>query len=365
MLKEIYEQPRSIEHALSQYLTPEAQQETIRDLALTNDDLRGIRKINVVASGTSRHAGMAGEFMIERLAMMPVEVDHSSQYCYRDPLTGPDELTVLLSQSGTTVDTLAALREAKRKGAKTVSICNVPNTPLTDEADGVVLTHAGKEVSIAATKSFTAQLVALFALAVHLGGARRTLTTQQAAERFRQLREIPSLVEQAIQNDDAARALAQGFKEAQSFMYLGRDISYPIALEGALKLKETSYIHAEGFPTGEMKHGPSALVDKSLPVVMILTRGSDDPTSELRYSKSLANLEELVGRGTPVIVVANQRDDEIASKASHVLTIPEAPSLLLPILEIIPLQLLAYHLAVARGMDVDRPRNLSKSVMVE
>ncbi len=365
MLKEIYEQPRSIEHAISQYLSPEAQQETINDLALTNDDLRTVRKINIVASGTSRHAGMAGEFMIERLAQMPVEVDHSSQYCYRDPLTGADELTILLSQSGTTVDTLAALREAKRKGAKTVTICNVPNTPLTNEADGVVLTHAGKEVSIAATKSFTAQLTALYALAVHLGSARRTLTPDRARQCFAQLREIPQLVSTALQNDGASRSLAQSFKEAQSFMYLGRDISYPIALEGALKLKETSYIHAEGFPTGEMKHGPSALVDESLPVVMILTRGNDDPGSQLRYSKSLANLEELVARGTPVIAVANQSDPEIASQASHVLRIPEAPSLLLPILEIIPLQLLAYHLAVARGVDVDKPRNLSKSVTVE
>jgi glucosamine--fructose-6-phosphate aminotransferase (isomerizing) len=308
---------------------------------------------------------MVGEFMIERLARVPVEVDFASQYCYRDPITETDELTILLSQSGTTADTLAAQREAKTKGARTLAICNVKDSPITRESDGNVYTHCGAEVSVAATKSFTAQLVALFALAVHLGNVRRTLTSTETRDHLAALMALPEKVQAVLGCDAQCHALAKSLQDSNSFMFLGRDISYPIALEGALKLKETSYIHAEGFPTGEMKHGPNALVDSNLPVVMILTRDVNDPDARLRHEKSVSNLQELHERGIRVIAVANSDDAEVSRFASDMISVPIASALLSPVLEIIPLQLLAYHMAVLRGVDVDKPRNLSKSVTVE
>jgi glucosamine--fructose-6-phosphate aminotransferase (isomerizing) len=337
----------------------------LEDVRLSEEKIQQIRKINIVASGASRHAGMVGEFMIERLARVPAEVDFASQYCYRDPLTEPEELTVLLSQSGTTADTLAAQREAKAKGARTVAICNVKGSPITQESDGNVYTHCGEEVSIAATKSFTAQLIALFALAVHLGSVRRTLTAPETRVLLDSLMTLPEKVEQVLKTGEQTKLLAKELQEANSFMFLGRDISYPIALEGALKLKETAYIHAEGFPTGEMKHGPNALVDEHLPVVMILTRDAADPEAMVRHEKSVSLLREISARGIRVIAVANPGEAEIDKLAAHVISVPEATGLLLPVLEIIPLQLLAYHTAVLRGVDVDHPRNLSKSVITE
>jgi glucosamine--fructose-6-phosphate aminotransferase (isomerizing) len=351
--------------AVASYLSPASKQKALEDVRLSEEKIQQIRKINIVASGASRHAGMVGEFMIERLARVPVEVDFASQYCYRDPLTEPEELTVLLSQSGTTADTLAAQREAKAKGARTVAICNVKGSPITKESDGNVYTHCGAEVSIAATKSFTAQLIALFALAVHLGSVRRTLTAAETRAQLDSLMTLPEKVERALQTDHQTKALATELQDASSYMFLGRDISYPIALEGALKLKETAYIHAEGFPTGEMKHGPNALVDEHLPVVMILTHDATDPEATLRHEKSVSLLREISARGTRVVAVANAGETEIKKLAAHVITVPEAPALLLPVLEIIPLQLLAYHTAVLRGVDVDHPRNLSKSVITE
>lgn len=365
MLKEIYEQPRAVMDAIASYLTPESQQKALEDVRLSEQQIQQIRKINIVASGASRHAGMVGEFMIERLARVPVEVDFASQYCYRDPITESGELTILLSQSGTTADTLAAQREAKTKGARTLAICNVKGSPITKESDGNVYTHCGEEVSIAATKSFTAQLIALFALGVHLGSVRRSLTATETRTHLDSLMALPEKVQQAVETDSQTKRLAKELKDFNSFMFLGRDISYPIALEGALKLKETSYIHAEGFPTGEMKHGPNALVDENLPVVMVLTRDTSDPDSMTRHEKSLSLLREVVKRGTRVIAVANPGQVEIEKLARHVITVADAPALLLPVLEIIPLQLLAYHIAVMRGVDVDHPRNLSKSVVTE
>jgi glucosamine--fructose-6-phosphate aminotransferase (isomerizing) len=365
MLKEIYEQPRAIMDAVASYLTPESQQKALEDVRLTEQQIQQIRKINIVASGASRHAGMVGEFIIERLARVPVEVDFSSQYCYRDPITEQGELTLVLSQSGTTADTLAAQREAKNKGARTLAICNVKGSPITQESDGNVYTHCGVEVSIAATKSFTAQLIALFALGVHLGSVRRTLTATETRAHLDDLMALPAKVQQVLGCDAQCKEMAAELQRYNSFMFLGRDISYPIALEGALKLKETSYIHAEGFPTGEMKHGPNALVDENLPVVMFMTRDAADPDAMVRHEKSLSLLREIAKRDSRVIVVSNAGQKEIHDVAEHVLEVPDAPGLLLPVLEIIPLQLLAYHIAVLRGVDVDRPRNLSKSVIAE
>lgn len=364
MLKEIYDQPRAVMDAIAHYLPPENQRKTLEDVRLDEDEIRAVQKINIVASGASRHAGMVGEFIFERLARVPVEVDFASQYCYRDPFTAAHELTVILSQSGTTKDTLLAQREAKAKGAKTLAICNVKGSPITLESDGNIYTHAGEEVSIAATKSFTAQLVALFALGVHLGHVRRTITAEETREHLRALMELPEKVELTLRCDEQCRELASRLKGFDTFMYLGRDISYAIALEGALKLKETSYIHAEGYPTGEMKHGPSALVDEHLPVVMIITKDSD-PMAATRYERSVSLLKELVEKGARTVVVGNQADAQVKALTKDFIEVPGVSGLLSPVLEIIPLQLFAYHVAVMRGVNVDKPRNLSKSVVSE
>jgi glucosamine--fructose-6-phosphate aminotransferase (isomerizing) len=358
MLKEIFEQPKVLMSAIVKHLSLEA-------LGLTDDEIRAVRKVSMIASGTSRHAGIAGEFMLERLARVPVEIEHASQYCYRDPLVEPGELSVLLSQSGTTADTLLALEEAKKKGSKTLAVCNVEGAPLAREADARLYTGAGKEVAVAATKSFTTQLLALYFLSVHFGEIRRTLTATEVREAKLELMALPEKVEKALRASDQTREVAEWMKDAEAFMLLGRDISYPIALEGALKLKETSYVHATGYPTGEMKHGPNALVDEGLPVVLIATREKSDSWSMLRYEKTINNLEEIVQRETRVVVIANDDDTEAEKFAKYVVRIPNAPGLLLPIIEIVPLQLLAYHSAAMRGVNVDRPRNLTKSVIVE
>jgi glucosamine--fructose-6-phosphate aminotransferase (isomerizing) len=366
MLQEIHAQPRTAMEAVAQYLSPENKLRSIAGIALPEEQVQKLERVSIIASGTSRHAGMVGEFMLERLARLPVKVDFASQYCYRDPLTEENELAVLLSQSGTTADTLSALLQAKSKNARTIAICNVQDAPLAREADGVLYTHAGIEVSVAATKSFTAQLIALYALGVHLGHTRRALSAQETRGRMNDLMALPEKIEAALTCAPAVAECAQKMKDAQSFLFLGRDISYPIALEGALKLKETSYIHAEGMPTGEMKHGPNAMVDEHLPVVMILTRDVTDPQSTLRWEKSVALLEEVAKRGVHVTAVACQEDVvEVAKHTSKVFAVPTASTLLLPVLEIIPLQLLAYHIAVLKGVNVDSPRNLSKSVTVE
>lgn len=366
MLQEIYAQPQAAMEAVTHYLSPENQEKAIAGIALDEKHLRELERVVILASGTSRHAGMVGEFMIERLARLPVDVDFASQYCYRDPLAEPNGLAVLLSQSGTTADTLLALYEAKAKGARTIAICNVEDAPLAREADGVLYTHAGKEIAVAATKSFTAQLTALFALGVHLGHTRRTLTTHETREHLDSLMQLPEKIEAALGCGELTHKCAVSMKDATSFLFLGRDISYPIALEGALKLKETSYIHAEGMPTGEMKHGPNAMVDERMPVVMLLTRNAMDAGSNLRWEKSMVLLEQVAARGVHVNAVACMEDAEaVAKHAAMVFAVPSAPALLLPVLEIIPLQLLAYHIAVLRGVNVDKPRNLSKSVTVE
>ncbi|HEV8181257.1 MAG TPA: isomerizing glutamine--fructose-6-phosphate transaminase, partial [Candidatus Angelobacter sp.] len=363
MIREIYEQPDAVRRVLKDHVNDEG---TIRlpQLPFTSDQIRSFSKITIAASGSSRHAGMVGEFMFERMAKIDVEVDFASQYCYRDPVVAPQELTVFLSQSGTTIDTLTALQVARRKHARSLAICNVPETPLTQLADATFLTHAGEEVAIAATKSFTTQLTALFLLAAYFAQVRGTLNA--AAKRaLAELQDLPPRMEEALHTDDRSREYAQQLYRFKDFIFIGRDIDYPIALEGALKLKEVSYIHAEGYPTGELKHGPTALVNEQLPIVVLAAHDSRDPDSTLRYRRSVSNIREFIDREIPVLSIVPRSDREIEKIAPCVLRVPDVPLLLQPILEVIPLQLLAYHVAVLCGRDVDRPRHLSKSVVVE
>jgi glucosamine--fructose-6-phosphate aminotransferase (isomerizing) len=362
MIREIYEQPDAIRRVLEDHL--DSRGKVRLQLPFTAAQIRSFSKITIVASGSSRHAGMAGEFMFERMAGLQAEVDFASQYCYRDPLVGQQELTVFLSQSGTTIDTVTALQVARRKGATSLAICNVPETPLTQMADATLLTHAGEEVSIAATKSFTAQLTAMFLLAAYFGQFRGTLTSagRQALE---SLHEIPNWIEEALGTDEECRTYADQLYKSKDFIFVGRDIDYPIALEGALKLKEVSYIHAEGYPTGELKHGPTALVSDEMPVVVLAAQDESDAESTVRYERTVSNIREFVEREIPVVSIVTSSDTEIEKIAPSVLRIPKIPVLLQPVVEVIPLQLLAYHIAVLCGRDVDRPRHLSKSVVVE
>ena len=296
---------------------------------------------------------------------LPVEVDYGSEFRYRDPIVGEDSLTVLISQSGETADTLAAQREAKQKGSKTLAIVNVMGSMLSREAAGTLLTHAGPEIGVASTKAFTSQLTALFLLAMYLGQRRGTLSREASLDLTQELLKIPAKLEQLLAADMHYEDLVKDLFKASDFLYLGRGIHYPIALEGALKLKEISYIHAEGYPAGEMKHGPNALIDESLPTVVLATADPQDEASVLRFEKTLSNIQEVKARGGRVLAVATEGMHEAEKSADHVIWAPPARELLLPILEVVPLQLLAYHIAVRRGCDVDQPRNLAKSVTVE
>jgi len=365
MLKEIYEQPRSVRDTTLGRVSQDTGHIFLEEMEITEQELRAARKINIAACGTSWHAGQAGKFMIETLARVPVEVDYASEWRYRDPIMGPDTITMLISQSGETADTIAAQREAKAKGCKTLAICNVVGSMVTREAQGTIYTHAGPEIGVASTKAFTAQLTALYLLSLYLGQVRGTLTPAQSKSEVFELTRLPGKLENVLTREEQCEELAKIYSRAQDFLFLGRGIHYPIALEGALKLKEVSYIHAEGYPAGEMKHGPNALIDENLPVVIIATRDPHDPLSVVRYEKTMSNLKEVKARSGQVIALATEGDEEIKEAADHVIYIPPAPEELAPILEIVPLQLLAYHIAVRRGCDVDQPRNLAKSVTVE
>ena len=365
MLKEIYEQPRAIRDTTLGRISQDTGHVFLAEMQMTDDEFRKLSKINIAACGTSWHSGLAGKFMIESLARVPVEVDYASEWRYRDPILAPDMVTLLISQSGETADTIAAQREAKAKGSKTLAICNVVGSMITREAVGTIYTHAGPEIGVASTKAFTGQLTALYLFALYLAQVRGTLTPEQALTAVQELTRIPGKVEEILTHDEACDELAKTYVRAQDFLFLGRGIHYPIALEGALKLKEISYIHAEGYPAGEMKHGPNALIDENLPVVVICTRDVNSPASMTRYEKTMSNLQEVKARSGIVIAVATDGDHEIKEHADHVLYIPPAPEELSAILEIVPLQLLAYHIAVRRGCDVDQPRNLAKSVTVE
>ncbi len=365
MLKEIFEQPRAVRDTTLGRVSLDSGKVFLDEMEITESDFRALNKVNIAACGTSWHAGLAGKFMIERLARVPVEVDYASEYRYRNPITGPDALTILITQSGETADTIAAQREAKAKSSQTMAICNVVGSMVTREASGTIYTHAGPEIGVASTKAFTAQLTAIFLFALYLAEIRGTLTPENAKHYITELTRIPGKLESLLTREEECEDLAREYTRAQDFLFLGRGIHYPIALEGALKLKEISYIHAEGYPAGEMKHGPNALIDENLPVVILATCDPENPESVLRYEKTLSNLKEVKARSGRVIAIASDGDEEIREAADQVLFVPHAPELLLPILEIVPLQLLAYHMAVRRGCDVDQPRNLAKSVTVE
>ena len=365
MLKEIYEQPRAVRDTTLGRVSLDSGKVFLEEMDITEDDFRKLEKVYIAACGTSWHAALAGKFMIERLAKLPVEVDYASEFRYRDPLTDANDLTILITQSGETADTIAAMRESRAKGSKTLGICNVVGSMIAREANGTIYTHAGPEIGVASTKAFTAQLTALFLFAVYLAQVRGTLDAEESKKLLEELTRIPAKLEALLAHDEETEDLAKEYHRAHDFLFLGRGIHYPIALEGALKLKEISYIHAEGYPAGEMKHGPNALIDEDLPVVILATRDPNDPGSVLRYEKTLSNLKEVKARSGTVIAIATEGDEEIREAADHVLYVPEAPELLAPILEVVPCQLLAYHIAVRRGCDVDQPRNLAKSVTVE
>jgi len=365
MQKEIFEQPRAVRDTLLGRISQETGKVFLNSMEITEDEFRNFREVKIVACGTSWHAALAGKFMIERLAHMPVEVDYGSEFRYRDPILDKHSLVIAISQSGETADTLAAEREARKKGAKVLAICNVVGSMLTRESQGTIITHAGPEIGVASTKAFTGQLTAMLLTAVYLAQVRGKLDTIASQNLMRELTRVPHKIETILKRDAEIEELARQFFRHTDFLYLGRGIHYPIALEGALKLKEISYIHAEGYPAGEMKHGPNALIDENLPVVVIATRDESDPASMTRYEKTVSNMQEVKARDGIVIAVVTEGDQVARETASHAIEVPAAPELIAPILEIIPLQMLAYHIAVRRGCDVDQPRNLAKSVTVE
>jgi len=367
MQKEIFEQPRAVRDTLLGRMSLDSGRVFLDEMDITEKEFREFQTVKIIACGTSWHAGLAGKFLIERMARIPVEVDYGSEFRYRNPIVDPHTLAICISQSGETADTLAAQREAKQKGAKTLAICNVMGSMVTREAAGTLLTHAGPEIGVASTKAFTAQLTALTLIGLYLGQARGRLNSDASKKLLQELTRIPHRMETILQGDETGtfEKLAREFFRFTNFLYLGRGIHYPIALEGALKLKEISYIHAEGYPAGEMKHGPNALIDENLPVVVIATRDETDHESMTRYEKSVSNIKEVKARDGIVISIVTEGDHLAREASDHSIEIPAAPELMAPILEIIPLQLLAYHIAVRRGCDVDQPRNLAKSVTVE
>jgi glutamine---fructose-6-phosphate transaminase (isomerizing) len=358
MLKEIYEQPRAIMDTIRGRISQETGVIHLEELGAAQDRLGSVKKIFIVACGTSWHAGLVGKYMFEELAGVPTEVDIASEFRYRGPLVGKDDLFIAITQSGETADTLAAMREAKKRGATVITICNVVGSTASREAGGVIYTHAGPEIGVASTKAFTAQLTALYLFALFFGALRKTLSTDDVKKRLADLVHIPALVERCLESDESIEAIAKKYFKASDFLYLGRGPNFPVALEGALKLKEISYIHAEGYPAGEMKHGPIALIDENMPVVVLAGKNSV-------YDKMLGNIEEVKARGGIVIAVMNEDDKEIKKRVHHTIMVPSTTPLLMPIVMAVPLQLLAYHIAVLLGADVDQPRNLAKSVTVE
>jgi glucosamine--fructose-6-phosphate aminotransferase (isomerizing) len=366
MLKEIYEQPRSVRDTVQGRISLDSGQVFLDEMNnLTEADFKRFSSIKIAACGTSWHAGLAGKYMIEQLARVPVDVDYASEFRYRDPVMDENTLLLVISQSGETADTIAALREAKELGAKVLAICNVQGSMIVREADGTILTHAGPEIGVASTKAFTGQMVALYLFGLYLGQVRGVLSKDEAKFHAQELAELPVKLEHLLNNSDSIEELSKEFFRSTDFLYLGRGINFPVALEGALKLKEISYIHAEGYPAGEMKHGPNALIDERLPVLFINTREDGNRASELRYEKTHSNIVEVKAREGIVISVLTEGDEMSSVVSDHVIEIPPSSDLLSPILSIIPLQLLAYHIAVRRGCDVDQPRNLAKSVTVE
>jgi len=362
MLKEIFEQPWAIRETVLGRVSEESGTVFLNEMNLDVETLRAVDRVIVLACGTSWHAGLVAKFVIEQLVRVPVEVDYGSEYRYREPIVNDRTLAVVITQSGETADTLAALREAKRHGARSVAICNVVGSMATRECDGTVYTHAGPEIGVASTKAFTSQLVALQLLALYLAQARGTLTPDEIRPHIAALNQLPLLVEEALKCEGQIEEIAKRFYQCADFLYLGRGVQYPIALEGALKLKEISYIHAEGYPAGEMKHGPIALIDEQLPVVAIATQ-------DALFEKMMGNVQEAKARGGHIIALTTKGDDRLDEILDPLhdsrIPLPPCPPLLAPVVAVIPLQLLSYHIAVRRGCDVDQPRNLAKSVTVE
>jgi glucosamine--fructose-6-phosphate aminotransferase (isomerizing) len=365
LIREIFEQPDGLRRTIEPRVSFEQALVRLEEVQIPREELRAIVSINIVASGTSRHAGIAGQFMAQELAGVHVDVDYASEFENRNPLIGPHELSIFITQSGETADTTGALREAKQRGSRTIAISNVVGSTIAREADGVIYTHAGPEISIASTKAFTAQIACLFMFALYLGQVKEKVSLAVAKRYIGELLALPGKIETILASADQCEQLAERYHRVEDFMFLGRAIHYPIAMDGALKLKEISYIHAEGYPTGEAKHGPNALIDYRLPLVMIATCDRDDAGSVLRYEKNVSNMEGFKKQGGTVIAVATEGDTKVPQFANHTFFIPKAPELLSPILEIVPLQLFAYYVAAKRGLNVDQPRNLVKSVTLE
>jgi len=365
MIKEIFDQPQALRDAIGGRVSLAEGLVRLDEVNLSPEELRALRRINIVASGTSRHAGMAGQYMIQELVNLPVDVDYASEFEYRNTLIGPGEITIVITQSGETADTTAAQREARARGSHTLAISNVVDSTIAREATGVLYTYAGPEISIASTKAFTAQMAVLFLFALYLGQVRGKLPKVERQHYIRELLDLSAKLETVLQSASICEGLAGRYYQFQDFLFLGRAIHYPVAMDGALKLKEVSYIHAEGYPTGETKHGPNALIDETLPVVIIATCDRSDPGSVLRYERNAANIRSFKQQSARVIAILSEGDEELTGLVDDAVFLPRAPELLLPILEIVPLQLFAYYMAVRRGLDVDRPRNLVKSVTVE
>jgi glucosamine--fructose-6-phosphate aminotransferase (isomerizing) len=364
-LKEIYEQPRAVRDTALGRVSPETGQIFLDEMEITEDEFRAFREIKIVAAGTSRHAGLAGKTMFERLARVPTEVDYASEFRYRDPLVDSRTLTVLLTQSGETADTIAGQREAQAKGSKTLAICNVLGSMVPRESNGTIYTHAGPEIGVGSTKTFTSQLIGLYLFAVYLGQLRGLVPPAESKELLSQLTLLPRQLESVLQKDEEYEELARHFDRASDILFLGRGVHFPVALEGALKMKKLSYIHAEAYPAGELKHGPIALITEGLPVVVMATCDSKSADSKLRYERTVSNIKEAKARGAVIVALVTEGDREVQDMADHLITLPQTNEYLSAVLEVIPLQLLAYHIAVLRGCDVDQPRNLAKSVTVE
>jgi glucosamine--fructose-6-phosphate aminotransferase (isomerizing) len=358
MLKEIHEQPRAIRDTITGRLREEEGDVWLEDLRLSEEGLQQVERIVIIACGTSWHAALVGKFLLEEHCRIPTEVDIASEFRYRNPVVDDKTLLILISQSGETADTLAAMREGRSRGGRAVAICNVVDSSIAREADGVIYTHAGPEIGVASTKAFVTQLTALYLLTIRMGRARGGIDLAAGQRLIADLVRIPALVEETLKLNSQVEKVARRYLNARDYLFLGRGINYPIALEGALKLKEISYIHAEGYPAGEMKHGPIALIDEHMPVVVLVPRTAS-------YEKVVSNMEEVIARGGRVIAVCSQGDEEIRQKAEVTLEVPTNGELLTTILLSVPLQLLAYHVAVLKGTDVDQPRNLAKSVTVE
>ena len=365
MLKEIYEQPRAVRDTMVGRISPDTGQVFLDEMEISEEDFRKFHQIKIVAAGTSRHAGMAGRVMIERLARVPVEVDYASEFRYRDPIVDPHTLTIVISQSGETADTIAGQREAQAKGSRTLAVCNVPGSMAPREANGAIYTHAGPEIAVGSTKTFAAQSTALYLFAMYLAQLHGRLGAEESIKLLAHLTALPRQLESVLQRDEEFEDLARQFYRSTDFLFLGRGVHFPIALEGALKMKKVSYIHAEAYPAGEMKHGPSALISPGLPVVVIATCDWDFSDSRVRYERTITNIKEAKARGATILALVTEGDHEVTGMADHAIFLPHTNELLSSILEVVPLQLLAYHTGILRGCDVDEPRNLAKSVTVE